>query len=277
MYLHGGLVNIVFGILLYFILVSMSSTFISTKIDSVVPNYAAEQVGLQAGDQIIKINDKKIRLKSDIDSIVQDSNGNEIKLTIRRNSEQKEIYIVPTKVEQKNIGIYLGAEDDNLTSKIKAIYPDSPAQSSGLKEEDIITKIDGIECENDPYKIVELITTNKNEKIEVEITRNGEAKTVEIIPQIQVSYKIGVTFGIVEKNFKNNVYYGFWDTIDFSTSIIDNLKMLFTGKIKADQLSRTNWNISSCIKNTGISRIYIFNFINIIIFRSNKFITISTT
>ena len=273
----GGLVNIIFGILLYFIISSTTSTYISTKIDSVVPNYAAEQAGVQAGDKITKINDKKIRLKSDIDSIVQNSNGNEVKLTIKRNNEQKEIYIVPTKVEQKNIGIYLGAEGDNLTSEIKGIYLDSPAQSIGLKEGDIITKIDEIECENDPYKIVELITTNQNEKIKVEIKRNGETKTFEIVPQIQTSYKIGVTFGIVEKNFKNNVYYGFWDTIDFSTSIIDNLKKLFTGKINVDQLSRTNWNISSSIKNTRDSRICIFNFFNIIIFRSNKSITISTT
>ena len=52
----------------------------------------------------------------------------------------------------------------------------------------------------------------------------------------QKAYKIGVTFKIAENNFTNNIYYGFWDTVDFSTSIIENLKEMFSGKIKAEQL-----------------------------------------
>ena len=39
-----------------------------------------------------------------------------------------------------------------------------------------------------------------------------------------------------DKSFGNNIYYGFWDTVRFSTSIIDNLKMLFKGKVSVDQM-----------------------------------------
>ena len=46
---------------------------------------------------------------------------------------------------------------------------------------------------------------------------------------------MGVTFGLADNS--NNLYYGFWDTVDFSLSIIDNLKMLFNGNISADQLT----------------------------------------
>ena len=52
----GGLVNIVFGLLVYFILASTQGGYQTTVIDTVVPGYAAEQNGLQAGDEIIKIN-----------------------------------------------------------------------------------------------------------------------------------------------------------------------------------------------------------------------------
>ena len=41
---------------------------------------------------------------------------------------------------------------------------------------------------------------------------------------------------MAENNFVNNIYYGFWDTVDFSLSIIDNLKMMFTGKVSVNQL-----------------------------------------
>lgn len=50
------------------------------------------------------------------------------------------------------------------------------------------------------------------------------------------TYKIGVSFKIADKNLKNDIYYAFWDTADFSNSIIDNLKELFTGKVSTNEL-----------------------------------------
>ena len=234
--LAGGIVNIIFALIVYFTLVSCSGNYISTTIDSTVPGYASEIAGIEAGDKILKIDNKKVRLRSDIDEQIQKSNGNEMIITVERNNEIKEINLIPTVEETKNIGIYLGASEENLTSEIKAIYPESPAQIQGLLAGDVITKVDGIDCKNDPYKIVELISSSANEKIQIEVERNGEIKTFEILPEIQKTYKIGVTFALAENSFTNNIYYGFWDTIDFSVSIIDNLKQLFTGKVSTDQL-----------------------------------------
>lgn len=50
------------------------------------------------------------------------------------------------------------------------------------------------------------------------------------------TYKIGVSFKMADRNLKNDIYYAFWDTADFSTSIIDNLKELFTGKVSTNEL-----------------------------------------
>ena len=234
--LAGGIVNIVFALIVYFTLVSCSGNYISTTIDSTVPGYASEIAGIEAGDKILKINNKKVRLRSDIDEQIQKSNGNEMIITIERNNEIKEINLTPTVEETKNIGIYLGASEENLSSENKAIYPETPAQMQRLLAWEIITKVDVIECRNNPYKNVELISSSQNEKIQIEVERNREIKTFKILPEIQKAYKIGVTFALAENSFINNVYYGFWDTIDFSVSIIDNLKQLFTGKVSTDQL-----------------------------------------
>ena len=191
---------------MYFALVSISGNYISNKVDTVAQNYSAQEAGIQVGDQILKIDNKKIRLRSDVDTAMQNSNGNEIKVLIKRNNETKEIELKPTPVKNKSIGIYLGAEDSNLTSEIKGLFPNSKAQDAGLKEGDIITKIDGELCENDPYKVVELITSSKNEKIQVEVKRNNEIKKFEITPEEQTTYKLGVTFVLATNNFVNNVY-----------------------------------------------------------------------
>ena len=146
----GGLVNIIFGLLVYFILAVSTGNYITTTIDTVVPNYAAESAGIIQNDEITKINGKRMRLRSDIEKEIQGSKGNEIILTVIRDNKEEEIKLTPTLEENR--------------------------------------------------------------------------------------YIIGVTFKIAESNFENNLYYGFWDTIDFSTSIVENLKEMFSGKVKADQL-----------------------------------------
>lgn len=148
--ISGGLVNIIFGLLVYFILVSSTGGYISTTVDKAVTGYAAEVTKFQKGDEILKINGKKIRIKSDLDEKINESKGEEVIVTIKR---EKEIFDI----------------------KIK------PTEQSGY-------------------------------------------------------YYIGILFKEANNTFSNNIYYGFWDTVDFSESIIENLKLLFTGQVKANQL-----------------------------------------
>jgi len=101
---------------------------------------------------------------------------------------------------------------------------------------DKILSINGENPKADPYKIVELISNSETNEIALEIQRNNEIMQFSVAAETQKSYKLGVTFKIAENTFVNNVYYGFWDTMDFSLSIVDNLKMMFTGNVSADQL-----------------------------------------
>ena len=233
--LAGGLVNIIFGLIVYFVLMSASGNYISTTIDTVAPNYAAQEAGINQNDEILEINGEKVRLKSDIDEQLQNSKGETITLTIKRNNEIKDIQIVPTVIETKTIGIYLGTEED-LSGEIKSLYQNSPAEEAGIMVGDKIISVNGEKSEGDSYKIVELISNSETNEIILEVQRNNEIIEFNIVPEIQKSYKLGVTFKIAENTFINNIYYGFWDTIDFSVSIIDNLKMMFTGNVSADQL-----------------------------------------
>lgn len=126
----GGLVNIVFGIITYFVLVSIvANNFYSTKIDTTKSNYAAEISGIQEGDEIISINNKRIHLYSEVNKIVQESNGDSISVKVKRNDEVLEFDIKPTEEINKTIGIYLGTEDD-ASCKIEYLYPDMPAEEA---------------------------------------------------------------------------------------------------------------------------------------------------
>lgn len=69
--LAGGVVNIVFGLVVYFILVSSTGNYVSQKIELVDESYGAYSAGIEVGDELVKINDKRIRNKSDIEEVLR--------------------------------------------------------------------------------------------------------------------------------------------------------------------------------------------------------------
>lgn len=251
--LAGGLVNIVFGLVVYFVLAVSTGNYISQTIEVVEEKYGAYTAGIIANDEIIKINGKRIRNKNDVTEELEKCEGNDILVTIKRNNQLLDINIKPTAVPSKDTGIYLGTSGDKITTKIVAIYPGSPAEAKGLKVNDVILKIDGNDVEEDPYKVVEYINKNENGICIFTIQREEEIIDIEITPNIIYNYFLGIQFKMAENTVANNLYYGFWDTIDFSLSLIDNVKMLFTGKVTSDQLMGPI-GISSVVADTnGIS------------------------
>ena len=82
--LAGGVVNIIFALIVYFTLTAFTGNNISNIVDSTIPNYSAEAYGIQAGDKILKINNHIIRTKNDLDNILQNCNGKELSVEIER-------------------------------------------------------------------------------------------------------------------------------------------------------------------------------------------------
>ena len=226
----GAIINIIFGLLVYFILISSSGVYITSTVESTLQGYVAESVGIKQGDKIIKINDKKINTKDDINNFMDKNNGEEIKVTINRNNDILEYNLIPTKKDIRTTGIYL--KDD---SKIVAIQPGSSAEKNGLKTNDIITKINGENTNNDSYKVLQLISEDY-EIIKLEIQRENQTLNVDLKPDYVPTYYLGLTFKEADNNFGNHIYYGLIETNKFGFSIIENLKSLFSGNISVDQM-----------------------------------------
>ena len=81
----GGIVNIIFGILTFFILVTLTGTNVSTTVGEIIPEYAQNLQALKVGDTILEIESNPVRLKSDIDKNMQKiKSNNPITLLIKR-------------------------------------------------------------------------------------------------------------------------------------------------------------------------------------------------
>lgn len=233
----GGLVNIIFAIAVFLPLQMSIGTNYTTKIDTLTSGYAAESAGVQSGDVIRKINGKKVRMKSDIDKIVEKCEGQELVLDIERNGNMRELVLKPTPEEYYTIGVYL---DDEHSTKVQGFARDADEiKKQGINIGDTVVSIAGVNVENDAKKLNEAFSENykeENEKISIVVRRLGTEHTLEIKPIKKVRYKIGVnSFVLADGSFGTRLYYGVFNTRDFAFSMVQNLKELFTGKVKTDE------------------------------------------
>ena len=232
--LAGGTVNIVFALMVYFILMTSLGNNTSLVIDSTIPEYAAASTIIEEGDKIVKIDNKKVHTKNDIDKALKKAEGNTMHIVVKHNGENKNIYLEPTKKEYYNTGIYLKAISSGDSCKIVAVAANSSAEKSGIKANDEIVKINGKEVKNQT-EIVEIMNQEKQNDMVITIKRNNEEKDITITPSVNYEYYLGVYFKKAENTLANNMYYAFFETGDFAFSIFENLKMLFTGNVRVDQ------------------------------------------
>lgn len=241
----GATVNIIFAIIVYFILVSTSGTYISNEIDSTIEGYAAQTAGLQAGDKIVKVNDEEVSSKYDLDEVMNKNNGEEVKVQVERNGELLDFTVKPTEVKSRVTGIYLDDE-----AKIITMDKGSPAEKAGIENNDVILKINGEAVDGSRDKAIEILNKSSNETIEFTLERGNAEVTINLAPDVVSTYYLGVNMKYAKDTFINRCINGWMETKVFLFSIFDNLGQLFTGNVGLDQMMGPV-GISEVVANTN--------------------------
>ena len=227
----GATVNIIFAILVYFILTTSSGTYISNQIEEVLDGYAAQTAGLQLGDKIIEGNGQIIKSKKDLNKVLEKSQGEEINIKIERNGEIVEYTIKPTEVKSKVTGIYLDEE-----CKIIAVEKGSSSERQGIQANDVLLKVNGVDINGDRNIAIQEIGKKNVDTMILTVKRGGDEITIELTPDYVSTYYLGVNLKQAEDTFINRCINGGMQTQEFLVSIIDNLKRLFTGNVGVDQM-----------------------------------------
>lgn len=230
--LAGGLVNIIFGLVIFFVLNCFTGSHVTTTVNDFVPEYAAQNSQIEVGDKILKINNTKVRNSSDVRKMISKSNGEEIKILVQRNNTNTEITIKPTEIKSASAGIYLKGN----TSKILTLDKNSAASKADLKANDIIAEINGENVENNPERIINIIKESLEKNLIIKVNRSGDILQTVMTPDTVSTYLLGVYFEEANENLGSKMYYSFWNTKDFSFSIIDSLKQLVSGGVSLDQM-----------------------------------------
>lgn len=94
----GGIFNVILGFLLFLIIITQTSPIVTNRVESVEPSSYVAQSGLKAGDEIIRINGKKVNFYNDITLYTQNFTEETYStVTIKRDGERKTLEFKPTK------------------------------------------------------------------------------------------------------------------------------------------------------------------------------------
>ncbi len=125
----------------------------------------------------------------------------------------------PQAIDKDNLPKSVQIYDEKI--QIVQVLPDSPAMEAGLQSSDAILKIDGQDVKEEA-DIINLISNNQNESIDLVIDRSGELKEFEIIPRVseETGQKIiGVAFsqtGVIKYPW----YQALWEGIKMTGYLI---------------------------------------------------------
>jgi regulator of sigma E protease len=135
------------------------------------PGSPAEKAGLKPGDQIASVEDKE---KPDWQAVQNDfltSPDRPVRMVIERAGQRMDVTVVPERRGREEAG-YVGMLPV-IRTVVRAVQPNSPAKTAGLKPGDEITRVDGIDLRNTGKTIQQAIQETTAKTFSITIVRNS--------------------------------------------------------------------------------------------------------
>ena len=218
----GGVFNVILGFILFLVIISQTSPMVTNRVDSVVKNSYISDAGLMPGDEIIRINGKKVNFYNDITLYTQEFTENtECDLVIKRDGEKKTLSFKPTK----------------SASEYK--YTDSGVEVTGF--------INGIKTDTDFYEYDEDIIKDE-EKV-------GTEERVERLIVGFVPVKEDVTIFNIWGEAWNRTRF-------VVKLVYNSLWQMITGKVGVDQMSGPVGivkEVNTAVNSGSSSWLYVLN------------------
>ncbi|WP_447977291.1 RIP metalloprotease RseP [Candidatus Nitrospira bockiana] len=156
---------------------------LSPDVEAVRPGSPAEQAGLQVGDRVLRVNDKDISSRSELQEAVAKSNGKSLTLDVRRHDQIKTLLVTPTSVTpeggQGETTYVIGIEDS--APIITAIMSGSAAMAAGLEEGDRVVSIDGHPIQT-WSEMAALVRNSPRKPMQFEVQREGQVVHLTVTP-----------------------------------------------------------------------------------------------
>ena len=165
-------------------------------VKKITENSPAEKANIKVGDIILKLNDEKIYTTDQLRKMIGMFEAEEtINISLKSGKKTKNVKVKLVQKKEKGKKAFLGVILQNVSSKefeklnlkenygvkIEKLVEDEAAEKAGLKENDILQKI-----ENDKIYTADQVSKmlqnyKANQKINVLVSRDGKEKNVQVV------------------------------------------------------------------------------------------------
>jgi len=215
----GPLFNLFFGVILFFSMNIIGYTEETNRI--YIPEQfrykkymsAAYKAGIRDGDEIIKINGKKISGFSDIQTGVIFSEGKELNISVKRGEKIHNFSVTPN-IYKGNDRYSIGVAPHGNRLLIAGVLEGDVAEKSGIRQLDEIKSINGKEIKN-TTEFTDYIKKHSGKKLSFTIIRKGNIENIYVVPRMnefiyirevnnksEIINKISIDKGFIKKAIK---------------------------------------------------------------------------
>jgi len=187
----GPLINLVFAIVLFWILFLPSQEQLNTRVGKIFPGTPAAAVQMQTGDKITAIDGTPVSTWEKLNYAIVDRAGETgvIQVQVERQGQLQQ-FSLPIqnflKDQSKSPLETLGfiPYRPQIPAVVTKLSEDGAAIRQGIKEGDKIVAIDGIKMK-DWFDVVEIVQASPEKLLKIDVLRNGEIKQLDVMPQGQ--------------------------------------------------------------------------------------------
>jgi regulator of sigma E protease len=193
--------------------------------------WPADLAGLESGDKILSINQKKIETYNQIAETMNVSAGKKLILNVERSGKNYKLELTPEL--NKDSGAGRAGIYPWINPVVGSVSTGSAAESSGLMKGDIIKGMNNIPVSNSLE--ISKILQEKPETLTLSIIRNGSTLSKEIKTDFdKTDFRLGITYEYLSYETPDlNVFQalgkGFNEAVNTVVLSARGLKLLFSG------------------------------------------------
>ncbi|MEO2069141.1 MAG: RIP metalloprotease RseP [Desulfurobacteriaceae bacterium] len=235
--LAGPVMNLLLAVVFFFFAFTIGRYVPTYELE--VPKVGAvlkEDIPLKPGDVIVSVNGEPVGTWKKFSQVIALNPNKDLTLEVKRNGEIVKVK-VHTKEEEKN-GIGVLEVVPAVRPVVGKVIKGSPAEKAGLKEGDVILKINGREISS-WKQVVETIGNSEGKPLKILVLRKDKKIEVEVVPEF--NEKLGrYTIGVVAKMDMTFVKYPVSEAIKMGFVEFEKQTKLFfsfLGKLITGQAS----------------------------------------
>ena len=185
----GPLINLIFAVLLFWILFLPQQEQLNTRIGKVMPETPAAIAGLQVGDKVVAIDGKNTPTWEALNFALVDRAGETGQIQVQAEHQgQLKNFSLPIqhflKDQTQSALDTLGflPYRPKIEPVIDQLVPDGAANRQGMQKGDKIIAIDGVKTP-DWFDVVDIVQKSPEKLLKIDVERQGKILQLQVMPQ----------------------------------------------------------------------------------------------